>query len=224
MVPYKIVMKAILYSLLLTYTSLPAYADTGIILQKDGVSDLMWPFKYSANDMREVCGSSFHIGEDYFADDWSHTKGSDFSCGVYLYAPISGRVIFKGKSLENYGRQVIIQSDTDPRFAVRLSHLKIIDPDITLYKRVHAGKYLGRMGNTGTEDCHLHLVLYQNLQKQHVENLKKGWSADYKHYHNIQDGLASRGPSNLAARFNLNVANRWYSGRGSKCDGGSKKK
>ena len=99
-----------------------------------------------------------------------------------------------------------------------------IDENLNLHDYVSAGSFVGRMGKTGTTTCHLHLVLYQNLSHYHIENLKKGWSADYQYYYKIENGTYGKGPSMLAARFSVGVPNAWYAGRGSVCMGGPDEK
>ena len=209
---------------LLTFAIQMALADNGIVLRTNDVSNIMWPFNVESSEMNEVCGSSFHLGEDYFADDWWHQYGHFFSCGISVYAPLSGIIIFKGVSevseVEGYGNQIIIQSVKDPTFAVRMTHLKNIHKNLKPNTYISAGSYIGAMGSTGTTSCHLHLVLYQNLLQKNVENLKKGWSADYEYYYNIVEANKKTGPSMHAAMFNLDVANPWVQGRGSVCNGG----
>ncbi|MBM75027.1 MAG: hypothetical protein CMK59_06485 [Proteobacteria bacterium] len=197
-----------------------AQAQANIHLNTNGVSSIMWPFKSPPEQMEEVCGSSFHFGEDYFADDWFHKGGESLTCGEPLYSPISGHIIFTGIGVENYGNQVIIQSDTDPRFAVRLAHMQSISKKVTSNQKISAGTYIGKVGKTGAQSCHLHLVLYQNLNAWNLSNLKEGWSANYEHYYDVQGGKSNFDPTYLAARFNVDVPNPWSKGRGSRCNGG----
>lgn len=186
-----------------------------VVLNSNGVSNLMWPFRYHKDDMRALCGSGFHVGEDYYADDWRHENGDDWSCGLWLYAPISGTILFLDESPEasSYGNQVIIRSDANPNFVVRLAHLASTSSSLSVGTHVNAGEYIGDMGETGSNNCHLHIVLYKNLGTTQINNLSNGWSASW----NPQTQSTS---SYYAATFDLSVPNPWYEGRGSTCYAG----
>lgn len=115
--------------------------------------------------------SSLHGGSDAYADDWFWGNGD--SCGREVYAPFAGKVLFSGKGQNvgggdsRYGYEVIIQADANNNYAWRGAHMK--PGTTTAAAHVNAGDYIGQTSNTGTDDCHLHSVLYQRIYEQSTQ-------------------------------------------------------
>lgn len=141
------------------------------------VSHIHWPFPNTSHNFDVGCvpecngwyncyGSDFHTGGDILAFDYNFGCGSTTGdCGKVTTAPFSGTVIHEDYH-SGYGNQVIIQSDENPDFAYRVTHLQSI-ANIIEGDHVDVGDYLGYVGDTGSGAnpgfCHAHCVLYKNI-------------------------------------------------------------
>lgn len=157
-------------------TTIDGCLSTEFELDAD-MSHLHWSFNNSSWDIRNGwnggeeggasggcgwgCGA--HWGSDYYADDWNNSLSSD--CGEDFLSPLSGIVVYAGCRGDcndtGYGRQVVIQSDIDPDYAFRITHLSSIN--VAKDAIVTIGQKLGEVGNSGTVSCHGHAVLYKNI-------------------------------------------------------------
>ncbi|KLT73591.1 hypothetical protein PL75_01165 [Neisseria arctica] len=87
-------------------------------------------------------------------------RGVDYATpvGTKLYAPESGRIIKAGKAT-GYGQAIYIQGDSGRRW--EFGHLS---PGFTVKtgQRIEAGQLLGRTGDTGLGNAHLHVTIRRN--------------------------------------------------------------
>lgn len=143
-------------------------------------------------------GQGDHEGDDYYADDWNLNSGGNSDCGEDLVAGISGTVIYTKSNCSGtsacgngYGNVVIIQSNINPEFVLKYSHL--INVNVSIGSFVNVEQVIGTCGATGgtSNYCHLHLALYKNIGQNQINRLTQGLSPN---------GL-SGGPSAYAAPF-----------------------
>lgn len=172
----------------------------GFILNPTGTSHLGWIF--DTDDWTAYSGSSLHIGDDYYADDWFKNDGNTEGQDAYAMAP--GIVIYAGPSPSgwSYGNQVVVQCVDDPTFAYRYAHLQSVN--VSVGEFIGLDTVLGRVGHTGGDfGAHLHSVLYKNIQPNHssLNYLKQGKSPSGY----ISGGPS--GPSQYAAPFYNDAGN-----------------
>lgn len=129
-------------------------------LNPGGYSYLDWIF--SNTNWIVVGGSSYHIGDDAYADDWVASSGSTEGQAAYAMAP--GVVVYAGPSPSgwSYGNQVMVQCLDDPTFVYRYAHLQRVD--VSVGEIVGLDTVLGLVGGTPSFSPHLHCVLYKNIQ------------------------------------------------------------
>ncbi|WKZ31142.1 MAG: M23 family metallopeptidase [Candidatus Dojkabacteria bacterium] len=153
-----------------------AWAMVPFALNSSGTSHIIWAQRGASWDNRlgnyggvtgnwqVVTGSPYHYGGDYYADDWNWRSYNE-DCYKHVVVPISGTIIFKGVANPDpgYGYQVVIQSNQNSNFAWRGAHLVSGSVSPPVGTTVQAGQFLGLVGNTGTQYCHLHSVLYKNI-------------------------------------------------------------
>jgi hypothetical protein len=159
------------------------YPQSGFELNSNQNSHLYWPFPDSEYvdenngtngwHVTNGPGDGYHLGSDLYADDWNLSGIAD--CDLDFNSPLSGTVIFAGSSTFNtfYGNQVIIQSDSNPDFAFRITHLNTIS--VSLGDYVAVNEKLGEIGNTGTQYCHAHCALYRNILNGEIGGHKGLW-------------------------------------------------
>lgn len=144
-------------------------------IEKSDSYSKSWKSSYSSSSP-----SVTHTAVDKYAKDINWSSGNN-DLNLPLFAPISGEVIFVGRSRKEdsasayaYGNQVIIYNPYS-RIAARLTHLNETLPQMSTW--VSIGSYIGKMGSTGNSVySHLHLVLYHNIEGSTLalSNLKKG--------------------------------------------------
>lgn len=175
-------------------------------LDPDGTSHIAWSFVQ--DNWWIFDGSVFHVGDDYYADDWNWGSYDDDE-GKIALAPARGYVIFatrnpEGQPFDGYGKQVVVEvvdeGGNPSGFAYRYAHLKSIAVRPGDY--VHFGSEIGTVGGTGEQDDtyspHLHSVLYKNIyqtsgsSRSGIENLALGFSPS---------AALSGGPTIFAAAF-----------------------
>ncbi len=130
-------------------------------LNPSGDSHLGWIFDSSGWVCSTHSGIGLHIGDDYYADDWTRSGGT---AGENAFAMAPGTVIYAGSSppgWEAYGNQVVVQCSADANFAYRYAHLQ--DVNVTLGQDVCFNTLLGHVGGTGGWEPHLHDALYKNI-------------------------------------------------------------
>jgi hypothetical protein len=144
-----------------------------------------WPFPGGADapgNFYSSRSSDLHLNDDQYAQDWF--DGASNLCGANVYAPISGTVLYAGKSTyaPGYGTQVVIRSSVNPAYAVRIAHLQDGSTGSLGYgSYVSVGSTIGTLGMSGSDVCHAHVVAYNNIDAQSpyadntgVEKLKLG--------------------------------------------------
>jgi len=131
------------------------------LLNPDGWSNLYWMFRTSPSEWAIGNSSPYHTNADRWADDLWRYDGN--TAGVLTYAAAAGTVIYAQTSdyVPQYGNQVVIQCDANPDFAIRYAHLATIA--VKKDSHVNAGDLMDTVGNTGTQDYHLHFVLYKGI-------------------------------------------------------------
>lgn len=169
----RIVMAASLFLACMPLSSAWAGKMFNLDPKKDATSNISWPFSnynnynWALNGYGHEARGSAHFGSDKYAEDWNHGDNSD-DCNEKFKSPLSGYVMFAGIGDEDnygnpyYGKQVVVLSDFDPNFAFRIGHLNSISVNVN--DRVEIGTELGEIGNSGTDDCHAHVVLYKNIR------------------------------------------------------------
>jgi len=102
-------------------------------------------------------GTVTHVGQDYYAIDWSLPGETDFNQPVL--APASGTIVWSGL-YGDYGNQVIV--DVGNGMLYRVAHLNWLRfPNARRY--VYQGQTLGGCGHTGNSDgSHIHFAVYAN--------------------------------------------------------------
>jgi murein DD-endopeptidase MepM/ murein hydrolase activator NlpD len=141
--------------------SMAASQPSTVILNPNGTSYISWMFDTPENTWVRTASTGYsptHKGDDYFADDWARSQGT---YGQSIYASISGIAILQDYGNAGYGKSVVIYDDTS-HFAVRYAHLSeiLVSPS----QKVQAGaNVIGKVGSSGTQDAHLHIVLYKNV-------------------------------------------------------------
>jgi len=147
-----------------------------ITLDPNGTSHLSWIF--NSPDWTASGGSSLHIGDDAYADDW--TKNDGYTAGQDAYAQAAGTVIYASSSPSgwSYGYQVVVRCSGNTSFAYRYAHLQSIASGITVGTVVSINTKLGKVGSSGTSSAHLHCVLYKNISSSDnsLSNLQLGKS------------------------------------------------
>ncbi len=149
------------------------------------VFNLYWPFQDSYWDTKNgynvTCGNGcgFHLGSDYYSQDWSRTS----ACNENVYSPLTGTVLYVYENCPSstncalthvcddgntpYGNTIIIEL-TDNNYAFRISHFNEVlvaegDP-------IKPGQLLGRIGATGTNTAisgkHAHCTMYKNINDE----------------------------------------------------------
>lgn len=177
-----------------------------------GTGRIGWPFsgdKDNRGSWVQSTGSSLHVGDDQYAEDW--VNGSPARCGDNVYAPIAGTVIYAGytgdgSGFASYGYQVVIRSSIDRDYAFRVAHLQAGSIIHSVGAVVSVGDYIGRVGNTPNWSiCHAHFALYKDIKLTSsngytgVQNLRAGSSPS---------GAITNSPSPFAQEFNPNAPGR----------------
>ena len=129
------------------------------VLDANGTSHVGWIFDTS--DWTAYNSSPYHIGDDYYADDWVEDNGNTGGQNARAMAP--GTVIYAGPSPSgwSYGNQVVVQCSDNSNFAYRYAHLE--DVTVTVGQPVNFTTLLGHVGGTPGFSPHLHCVLYKNI-------------------------------------------------------------
>lgn len=180
-------------------SNLPTQSQSpGVVISPNGMSVLAWPFDNP--NFHNVEGSKFHQCDDAYALDLNTRVGScdaEITYGpMYVYAPISGKVVFAGSSsfTPGLGYRVIIESDQVPGFYVLLAHLQPFDDKVLkVGTEVQAGQSLNvAVGDTagGSDLCaHLHIVAYRNVLDDAAikrilqgQSPQLGYTCDYSQY------------------------------------------
>ena len=138
-----------------------------------GTSEMEWPFENSdwlwANGYMQ--GEGQHQCMEYYSQDW----GKIFDpCDQIVKAPIAGKVIKIRNNLNpncnggtavgtGSGNVVIIQSDIDKTFAVKILHLN--DVFVNEGQNVSTNTEIGLVGSTGeaSDGAHAHISLFKNI-------------------------------------------------------------
>ena len=176
-----------------------------------GTGRIGWPFsghKDNRGPWVQSTGSSLHIGDDVYAEDW--VAGAS-TCGAPFYAPIAGKVIYAGYTgagtgFASYGYQVVIRSTLNRFYAFRIAHLQAGSITKSFGDYVRVGELIGRVGGTPNWSCHAHMVVYKNINAvsplngiKGVDNLKAGSSPS---------GAITQSTSPFASQFNPNAPGR----------------
>lgn len=149
--------------------------DRRVVLDDSGTSTLGWPF--ADLGWVRLTGSSWHGGDDAYADDWSR-KASTITSGQHLFSVSGGKVIFAGTigggdpEGTDFGKQVIVQIDAT--HCVRYAHLQ--DVIVSVGDEVVLGQsVVGTVGHTGGSfGAHLHIALYKGLDEGALAKLSLG--------------------------------------------------
>lgn len=120
-----------------------------VFFQKPAQPVFQWPVK---NPELTQKFSTFkrppHLGIDLKA-----------SIGTTVFSSHSGRVVYAGKRLTNYGNVVIVEHS--PHWASLYAHLQTIK--VKIGQKIKKGDVIGTSGNTGkTSGPHLHFELMYN--------------------------------------------------------------
>jgi murein DD-endopeptidase MepM/ murein hydrolase activator NlpD len=169
-----------------------------------------WPFTGSKDNHGswvQSTGSSLHIGDDQYAQDW---VGGPSTCGAPFYAPLAGKVIYAGYTgagtgFASYGYQVVIRSTLNRFYAFRVAHLQAGSITKAVGDYVRVGELIGRVGNTPNWSCHAHIVVYKNINAVNPNGIK---GVDYLKAGASPSGAINSNPSPFAVSFKVNAPGR----------------
>ena len=148
----------------------------GVVLNANGTSVIGEVFDTTGWNVMQGNGTGTHMGDDYYAYDLVRTCND--TANQNLYAGISGVVHLS----DSYGKSVVIY-DPVTKFALRYGHMNTRAPGLSEHAPIHAGEYIGTVGNTGNvkpggctgpdAGAHVHLALYKNVPTIDSEPIKE---------------------------------------------------
>lgn len=146
--------------------------NTGVSIATNATSKLGWPFKNDGSSWQDkdgwhiAYGSTAHINEDQYAQDWNKGIGYD-DLGAKVTAPFCGQVVSAGWLGNCYGNTVdIVHYAGNTKVMHRVAHLDEVD--VSLGQWVERAQLIGTLGDSGSSTCskgpwtpHAHCVLYE---------------------------------------------------------------